>query len=427
VHLDATRGACEFISMTVFHEIQDAMTLLNEGMSGFITGAAGTGKTTAMKAMINVWKGQVALTATTNCAAKNMTAITGVDTQTIHAWSGIETENDVDKVMVLLHTRNEAAATRIKETDRLVVEEVSMLSSHMLHMLDRVFKNVRRCEKPFGGIQIIFVGDFYQLPPVEGSFCFQWEHWREYVPVVVVLQKVHRQADDSFVALLNEVREGQVSQKTVDTLSSKVVADPWANEMNICLFPVNRDADSLNSYRYGNLEGEEKKYDVVSFAGKKPSKFSRAALETLLDEMPARRCLKLKVGAKVICVANVDADLVNGSLGTVKAFKGGLPEVEFAHGIEVVHPFKWDQTTDGRTVWAAQIPLQLAWGISIHKGQGMTISEGGADLGKTVFAPAQSYVALSRFSSLDKCSLFAFDPTRITTDPAVVAYYESLR
>jgi ATP-dependent exoDNAse (exonuclease V) alpha subunit len=414
--------------MRVFHEIEPAMEWLDKGMSCFLTGSAGTGKTTSLKELLRRWKARkVALTATTNCAAKNMTAITGVDAFTIHGWSGIDTMDEYEKAMRHILTRNQAAVGRIEEVDVVVVEEVSMLPLHVLNVINRVLQHVRKNDLPFGGIQFVFVGDFYQLPPVEGRFCFEWEWWSEYVAVTIFLKKVHRQKDDAFVAMLNEVREAKVSDATIAALKQKVVLDPWSTELPVALFPTNQAADSLNSYRYSELNGQEYKFDVVASAGKKkPTKMIKVALEKLLDEMPARRSLKLKVGAKIICVANVNDTLVNGSLGVVNGFKGGWPEVIFAHGKEVVAPFKWELSVDGCIVSATQVPLQLAWGITIHKAQGMTLAYGGLDAGRSIFAPAQTYVALSRFSSLEKCVLFAFDPKKITTDPSVVDFYSRL-
>jgi len=414
--------------MPVFDNVDAALSALDGGANAFLTGAAGTGKTTALKSLLQRWRSKsVFLTATTNCAAKNMTAITGIDASTIHGWSGVDTMDDYEKALHHVRTRNQAAAMRIKDADVVVVEEVSMLPLHVLDIINRVLQTIRGKELPFGGIQMIFVGDFYQLPPVEGRFCFEWDYWKDYVPVTIFLQKVHRQKDDAFVAILNEVRAAKVSTETIHLLKGKVVADPWAEELPVSLFPTNQAADSINSYHYSGLTSPEVKFTATSTAGKKPTRFLMAALEKLLDEMPVRRTFKLRVGAKVICVANVNDNLVNGSLGVVTGFRGGMPEVKFSHGSDVVQPFKWETMVDGRMVSAAQIPLQLAWGITIHKAQGMTLNYGGVDVGRTVFAPAQTYVALSRFSSLDKCVLFSFDPSRIMTDPSVVAYYSSLK
>lgn len=412
----------------MFQDLDAALPSLDAQVNAFLTGAAGTGKTTALKQLLKRWKGRnVALTATTNCAAKNMTAITGVDAYTIHAWSGIDTMETYEKAIHHIKGRNKAALDRIAKVDVVVVEEVSMLPAHVLEVLNHVLQHVKENDLPFGGIQFLFVGDFYQLPPVEGRFCFEWDKWRDHVPLTIFLQKVHRQKDDAFVAMLNEVRSGLLSDETVQQLKAKVVADPWAEELPVALFPTNQAADSINSYRYAGLEGLELRFDVAASAGKKPTRALKAALDKLLDEMPARRSLKLKVGAKVICVANVNENVVNGSLGVVTAFSGGMPAVKFSHGTEVVAPYKWEAMVEGRMVSAAQIPLQLAWGITIHKAQGMTLSHGGVDVGRSVFAPAQTYVALSRFPALDKCVLFAFDPKKIMTDPSVVSFYANLK
>ncbi len=412
--------------MSVFHELEAALPHLDAGGNAFLTGAAGTGKTTALISLLQRWKHrQFILTATTNSAAKNMACITGEPTCTIHSWCGIETADSYEKAMSLIHTRNQTAITRIKEAEVVVIEEISLLPLSTLAIINQITQAVRESTLPFGGIQFIFVGDFHQLAPVNDRFCFLWEHWSSYVSVVVYLQTVHRQKEDRFLAMLNEIRAGQLSKETIACLAAKVVPDSLAEELPIALYPQKKDAEFLNLYRYSELEGAERMFKIVESAGK--SRHALTALAKLKAEIPVASMVKLKIGTKVICMANVDKFLVNGSLGTVVGFTGAFPSVQFEHGVQFVKPFKWEAHDEsGKTVSASQIPLRLAWGVTIHKAQGMTLPRGGVDLGRCIFAPGQAYVALSRFTSLDQCVLFGFDPSKITTDPLVIAYYMGL-
>ncbi|BAR06525.1 PIF1 helicase domain protein [Scardovia inopinata] len=399
---------------------------MSSGASVFLTGAPGAGKTYVLNQFISQARSKgeiVAITASTGIAA------THIDGQTIHSWSGIGVDTVLTaSVLKRIKTRRRRA---IKDTDILVIDEVSMIHAWLFDMVDQVCRSIKRSDQPFGGIQVILSGDLFQLPPVsrtransdpysmaepspeflaarqcyaqEGlnpeGFITQALCWKRLNPVICYLTEQHRQDAGELLSILTDIRLGQTTNDDILSLSSRVGLNPDSSDL-VHLFPFNRAADALNQSQLDRIHQDEHIF-LAQSAG------SAQLVQRLKKNMLAPEQLVLKEGAAVMALRNdADRQFVNGSLGKVVGFlnrkKGGYPIVEFDNGNTVtMSPATWEML-DGEEVLAAvsQVPLRLAWGITIHKSQGMTLDRAVMDLRRT-FAPGMGYVALSRVQSLE--------------------------
>jgi len=378
---------------------EQALAILESGRSVLLTGAAGAGKTYVLNKYIKRAKKagkNVAVTATTGLAATHLNGTT------IHAWAGIGVHSQFDK-----HMANKLAKQRqdlIKKADVLVIDEISMLHDYRLDMVDEVLRFVRDNQEPFGGVQVILCGDFFQLPPVNrsgdrmGSFVTNSQAWRQNVFTVCYLQTQFRQRDDElYTAILNGIRAGVLTRSQLDALQdrSNGVDDPFTPRTR--LLTVNMDVDDVNHEQLDELDGEEHTYEMETSGGKQ-------YVETLQRSCLAPQTLRLKLGAQVMCIKNSqDRKYVNGSLGKVVGFEKltDYPIVELTNGKEVtIRVESWDlMDGDKRRASIMQLPLRLAWAITVHKSQGMTLDAARIDLSRA-FVEGMGYVALSRVRSL---------------------------
>ncbi|WP_291526750.1 PIF1 family DEAD/DEAH box helicase [Bifidobacterium sp. UBA744] len=401
----------------------EALTILEAGASVFLTGAPGSGKTYVLNQFIRQARAMgasVAVTASTGIAA------THVNGQTIHSWSGVGVSNALTaSLLKQIRTRRRR---KIQATDVLVVDEVSMMHAWLFDMVDEVCRAIRHDDRPFGGMQVVCSGDFYQLPPVSvggrnrdvlapspefvasreryaeagrnpDGFITESFAWQALQPVVCYLTEQHRQDDGALLGVLTDIRNGAVSQTDRNALVTRLGVLPADDEVAVTLFPVNRQADSLNDIRLARIPDAEHEF-YAQCTGQ------TNLVNRLKSNMLAPERLVLKTGAAVMALRNdQDHQYVNGSIGTVRSFapesRGGWPIVEFENGnVVTMRPASWEMT-DGETVLASvkQVPLRCAWAITIHKSQGMTLDRAVMDLRRT-FAPGMGYVALSRVESL---------------------------
>jgi len=375
-----------------------ALEVMLSGESVLLTGPAGAGKTFVLNQFIRLAKGEgkhVSVTATTGLAATHLGGTT------IHSWSGIGVEDELRAGFVEFMPKGRREI--IEKTDVLIIDEISMLHDFRLDMIDEVCRIVRKKDEPFGGIQLIMSGDFFQLPPINrgdsraGGFVVNSNVWQELDPAICYLEEQHRQDDTELLDILNAIRAGDLRRAHAETLLSRVDAQPEDGAVLTELHTVNVDVDKLNEERLATLEGDELFY-TQSTTG------SKNYVESLQRSVLAPATLRLKKGALVMAVKNSpDKKYVNGSIGTVIDFESGTeyPIVEFKSGkVLTMAPDTWEQR-DGEKKRASitQIPLRLAWAITVHKSQGMTLDAARIDLRKA-FVEGMGYVALSRVKNL---------------------------
>ena len=376
-----------------------ALAILEAGTSALLTGAAGTGKTYVLNQFIRRAKKQgksIAVTATTGLAATHLSGTT------IHAWSGIGVHDAIDKHIVgrLGKSRQEL----IRKADILIIDEISMLHDFRLDMVDEVLRTVRESEAPFGGVQVVLSGDFFQLPPVNrsdsrrGGFIISSQAWLQNVFTVCYLEKQFRQSeDDEYTAILNGIRAGVLTRNQLSTLQARAHAteDPFTATTR--LLTVNIDVDNVNHEYLLQLDGEVHEYYMETHGSKK-------YVEQLQRSCLASEVLRLKKGAQVMCIKNAqDRKYANGSLGTVIGFEKNTdyPIILLGSGREItMRPDTWElMDGDKRRAQLVQLPLRLAWAITVHKSQGMTLDAARIDLSQA-FVEGMGYVALSRVRSL---------------------------
>jgi ATP-dependent DNA helicase PIF1 len=402
-----------------------ALEVMLSGESVFLTGAAGAGKTYVLNQFIRLAKRQgkhVSVTATTGLAATHLGG------NTIHAWSGIGIHDELPNKFLenLSKTRREV----IENTDVLIIDEISMLHDYRLDLVDQVARQVRKKpDVPFGGIQLIMCGDFFQLPPInrgdtrEGSFVTESQAWSELDPTILYLTEQHRQDDDAFLEILNALRGGDIRRHHAETLMSRMNTAPQGHELPE-LHTVNVDVDRINEARLGSLDGDEYAY-TMSTTG------SDNYVEGLKRSCLALETLRLKKGALVMAIKNaLDRKYVNGSVGTVTDFDQatGYPVVKFLNGKTVtMSPESWElRDGDKKRAGLVQIPLRLAWAMTVHKSQGMTLDEALIDL-RRAFVEGMGYVALSRVRSLDGVYLEGINNMALRVSAVALEIDERLR
>ncbi|MBJ58674.1 ATP-dependent endonuclease [Candidatus Saccharibacteria bacterium] len=380
-----------------------ALEIMLSGESVLLTGPAGAGKTYVLNQFIKLAKAEgrhVSVTATTGLAATHLGGTT------IHSWAGIGVQDFVPQGFA--DHMSKARREIIEKTDVLIIDEISMLHDYRLDMVDEVCRLVRKTDEPFGGIQLIMSGDFFQLPPINrgearaGGFVVNSQVWQELDPVICYLQEQHRQDDETLLDILNALRAGDVRRHHAETLLARTEVFPDDLEQLTELHTVNIDVDTLNEAKLRQLEGDEIRYEQTTTGGD-------MYIQSLQRSVLAPPALKLKKGALVMAVKNsLERKYVNGSQGVVVDFEPHTeyPIVAFKNGKEVTMvPDTWElRDGDKKRASITQIPLRLAWAITVHKSQGMTLDAARIDLRKA-FVEGMGYVALSRVKNLDNLYL----------------------
>lgn len=403
-----------------------ALSILKTGANVFLTGEPGSGKTHTVNEFVSWLRSQgiePAITASTGIAA------THIHGMTMHAWSGIGirttlSEADVDQI-----ASKEHVSRRIQKTTTLIIDEVSMLSAPVLAMVDMVCREVKRNTLPFGGIQVVLVGDFFQLPPIgrgndRPAFAFESSVWEELHPIICYLTEQHRQEDPRFLSVLSSIRAADPDPTTVSVVMSREADIEGFDEDIPRLFTHNVDVDRLNQERLEKLPGGPKRY-AMNGTGAPP------LIEALKRGCLSPELLELKEGAVVMGTKNIPAlGLANGTLGTVIDFERGTnyPIIETHDGRTLtVAPVEWAVEEGGKArAKIAQVPLRLAWAITIHKSQGMSMDAAAIDLSRA-FEYGQGYVALSRVRSLEGLHLLGWSEQALVVHPLVVTKDEEFR
>lgn len=405
---------------------ESALSILKLGHSVFLTGGAGSGKTHVLNIYIQWLKAHkinTAITASTGIAA------THIDGTTIHSWSGIGikdylSEYDLDEL-----EQKKNLYTRLKSTQVLIIDEISMLDSKRLDMIDLVLRTIRKDDRAFGGVQVVFCGDFFQLPPVSRKkevdvkdFAFNAKAWVKLNPVVCYLTTEHRHVGDVLSLVLNGMRANNVDEEHKNfliTSSQKSIAHTTHTK----LYTHNEDVDRINETEYNLLTNAEKVFEMKT-------KGKANAVNSLVQNCLAPEILKLKVGTRVMFVKNdITKNYNNGTLGEVLAFtSSGLPVVKTNSGKEItVSEESWRIEEDGKVkAEIKQIPLRYAWAITVHKSQGMTLDGAQMDLSKT-FTFGMGYVALSRVRTIEGLELIGFHDDALLMHPEITKLDKTFR
>ncbi len=414
-----------------------AIDILKTGANVFLTGEPGSGKTHTIN-QYATWLRErdvePSITASTGIAATHIGGIT------IHSWSGIGIKTAIGKRDMEGIARNPRIARRMQAAHVLVIDEISMLAAHTLEAVDAVCKGIRKSTEPFGGLQVVLVGDFFQLPPVQKRpfsdesdggmfaipqtlFAFQSGAWRRANLTTCYLSEQHRQEDPVFLAALTAVRRGDITDDVRACFASRRAAQVPAGEV-AKLFPHNADVDRVNEAALARLPGEAKNFYMQSHG-------AAPLIETLKRGCLSPATLALKTGAKVMFTKNSpEGKFANGTTGTVTGFSKmtGAPIVTTHAGrIIEAEVMDWAIQDGGKPLARImQLPLRLAWAITVHKSQGMSLDAALIDL-SGAFEYGQGYVALSRVRTLAGLYLSGINERALEVHPEVAAVDSAFR
>ena len=449
-----------------------ALDILQTGQNVFLTGSAGSGKTYTLNQYINYLRARrvpVAVTASTGIAATHMNGTT------IHSWSGIGIKDELSERDLSNLARKQFLADRLKDTAVLIIDEISMLHAKQLNVVNQVLKHVRKNDNAFGGIQVVVAGDFFQLPPIgsrdesnRDKFAFMSEAWLDAEFHICYLSEQHRQVSAAAEGgldlddILNQIRRQDVSFEAIAALEATYDQDVDIKRTR--LYTHNLNVNKINDKELAELTGEMKRFDATSIGEDK-------LVDTLKKTVRTQDELILKVGAKVMFIKNnTELNVSNGTMGELIGFAAvkvddsiaiekaekdakadaknddladdktidtdenakdkpkattkkpttqKMPVVRLNSGREVIaEPEEWiieDETGDVLASYS-QVPLCLAWAITIHKSQGMTLDAAEIDLSRT-FELGQGYVALSRLKSLAGLQLLGMNTMSLQLDP----------
>ena len=397
-----------------------ALKILKSGQNIFLTGSAGTGKTFLLNEFIEYLKKEkikVSVTASTGIAATHLDGIT------IHSWSGMGIESKLSDKQVKSLLRKEELRKRIKEAEILIIDEISMLDASRLDLLDKICKAAKEPFLSFGGLQIIMCGDFFQLPPVNAGrkegveFAYDSSAWEQADIKVCYLNKKHRQQNDlEFVNILDSIRENEAGADIMNKLKARLNKQASCSIKPTKLYTHNLDVDAINSFELSKIQEKEKIFHMSSDGPEK-------IVASLKKNCLAPEELKLKVGAVVMFVKNnFRRGYVNGTLGEVIGFnEDDLPIIKTRSGNEIVaEQTSWEIEKGGQVVARiSQIPLRLAWAITVHKSQGMSLDAAEIDLSKS-FERGMGYVALSRVRQLDGIKLMGINQMALRVNEQIV-------
>lgn len=405
-----------------------ALSIMKTGVNIYLTGGAGSGKTYLLNKYISYLEEHdipVAVTASTGIAATHMNGMT------IHSWSGIGIKDYLGEKELEQLEEKKYLWKRFEKARVLIIDEISMLHGSQLEMVEKVCRRFKRNDKPFGGLQVILSGDFFQLPPInkaeqenESGMVFNSKAWEILNPAVCYIEEQHRQEDDTLTDLLNMIRNNQMEEKHYEILRSRVDSK-LKNEIKATkLYTHNINVDNLNDIELSQIESEEK-ISMMTSSG------PELLVEILKKSCLAHEKLKLKVGAEIMCIKNnFEEGYVNGSRGRVIGFEeeSGNPIIELYNGRKItLKPELWAIEEDGKIkASVSQIPLRLAWAITIHKSQGMSLDNAEIDL-RSAFAYGMGYVALSRVRTLEGISLIGFNPESLRVDPKILEFDQDLK
>jgi len=407
---------------------EEALDILKMGQNVFLTGPAGSGKTYLLNKYIeylNKHEIPVAITASTGIAATHMDGVT------IHSWAGIKIKDHLTKKELNSIIYNPESHERINKPKVLIIDEISMLDARRFDLVNLVCRAVRENQKPFGGLQIIVCGDFFQLPPVPTrgqpppKFAFESSSWKSSNIIVCYLEKQYRQSDLCFLETLNAIRGNSVTEVTISSLMERHQKSIDGYPKPTKLYTHNKDVNAINSFELAQIKSDSQFYYMTSSG-------EPELVAELKKSCLAPQELELKKGAFVMFVKNnFDGGYVNGTLGTIVDFDkdDNTPIVEKRDGTRItVGPASWTTEDDDEVVLAriSQIPLTLAWAITVHKSQGMSLDCAEINLTKA-FTEGMGYVALSRVRTLAGIKLMGLNDMALKVNEVITELDKELK
>ena len=419
----------------------------------FITGPGGSGKSAVIRKIVehaDKTGVRYQVCGLTGCAS----VLLKCGAKTLHSWSGIGLGKGAIEIISHKVSANKYKRNNWRDIDLLIIDEVSMMSEHLIELLNMTAKKCRKNNRLFGGLQVIFSGDFYQLAPVGDrddeskrthNFCFESPLFDQLFPNdnKICFNEIFRQTDNTYTKILNQIRVGKISNNSIRTLTERVGKKYTGTDIKPTrIYPLKRLVNKLNSSSMQKLNTPERSFKIKAGPIPDMSSFKelnispdqiKSEIEYLKKNVNCDKTLILKKGAQVMCIVNIDVDgssvsICNGSQGVVEDFDSvtGYPIVKFSNGItRLMSPHSWDSELYPN-VSVLQVPLILAWAITIHKAQGASIELAEIDVGNSVFACGQTYVALSRVVSLDGLYLTSFNYKKIKVSSKVKKFYSNL-
>ncbi len=395
----------------------EALNVVKTNRNLFLTGSAGTGKSYTIKSIVSYFEINninYGLTALTGCAA---VLING---QTIHSFLGLGISRDLKEIIKNLE-KFKKQLTIIKNLQSLIIDEISMMDDELFEIINKLLKTIKKNDKVFGGIQLILVGDFHQLPPITNDYCFNSPVWNDLKLTSIVLTEIIRQKDDDILKqILEEIRNERLSDNSLDILNNLVIKDRIEGDIKPTrLFPINVNVDKINNYEYNKLLKINKGIQVSY----------KARCLDIKDSELNKYDVNLTINTQIMIIRNIcmEKKLVNGTRGIVveleefgiimKDMDGNLHKIEYYTDIK---------KNGKKKIEIKFLPVKLAYAISIHKSQGASIDYLEIDLGDDIFISGQLYTALSRATNINNLRISNFSRSSLIKNKKIKKFYENL-
>jgi len=394
----------------------EAINIVKKGKNLFLTGAAGTGKSYTLKEIVNyleINNINFGLTALTGCAS---VLING---QTIHSFLCLGISNNLNEIKNNL-LKFKGIYNKLIKLDTLIIDEISMMDNVLFELIDNILKWIKNNDKPFGNVQMILVGDFYQLPPINNNYCFTSELWTKLNLNNIILTDIIRQKDDNKLQqILQDIRNGDISDDTISILKSmsNTKFDNLDNIKPTRLYPINTNVDKINNYEYNKLlkinNFKEYEYKAYSNSNKNIDTYN----------------IKLTLNVQIMVIRNIDLKnkLFNGTRGIVIELNDKSVKIKDINGN--YHTIEYYTDINKNNKQKSEIsfmPLKLAYAMSIHKSQGSTIDYLEIDIGDDIFISGQLYTALSRGININNIKILNFTKYSFMQNENIKKFYNKI-